>query len=134
MHLVEVLLISSRNGGAGLVFPKACAVPSWQLACLLERLLRCSGQQGGWEKDETVEDAAARETVEEAGVRGRLEVWLAAVVRTQWTADHMVLTAAHGADAHAGLLPLQQQGQLAVWHVLSPRVCNECGRGAGGVA
>ncbi|KAK9819718.1 hypothetical protein WJX72_001641 [[Myrmecia] bisecta] len=46
---VEVLLISSR-GGKGLVFPK-----------------------GGWETDETVEAAAARETVEEAGVRGELE-------------------------------------------------------------
>lgn len=30
--------------------------------------------QGGWEADETVEAAAARETVEEAGVRGALEV------------------------------------------------------------
>ena len=32
--------------------------------------------QGGWEADETVEAAAARETVEEAGVRGNLEVSL----------------------------------------------------------
>ena len=32
--------------------------------------------QGGWEADETVEAAAARETVEEAGVRGNLEVRL----------------------------------------------------------
>ncbi|CAL5229228.1 g12512 [Coccomyxa viridis] len=47
---VEVLLVSSR-GGKGLVFPK-----------------------GGWETDEDVESAAARETVEEAGVRGKLEV------------------------------------------------------------
>lgn len=39
-----------------------------------EPLLTCCSMQGGWEKDETVEDAAARETVEEAGVRGRLEV------------------------------------------------------------
>ena len=31
--------------------------------------------QGGWEADETVEAAAARETVEEAGVRGVLEVY-----------------------------------------------------------
>ena len=30
--------------------------------------------QGGWEDDETVEAAALRETVEEAGVRGTLEV------------------------------------------------------------
>ncbi|KAK9790526.1 hypothetical protein WJX73_010660 [Symbiochloris irregularis] len=50
---VEILLISSR-GGDGLVIPK-----------------------GGWETDETVEDAAARETVEEAGVRGQLEVPMA---------------------------------------------------------
>jgi len=30
--------------------------------------------QGGWEDDESVEDAARRETIEEAGVRGTLEV------------------------------------------------------------
>ncbi|KAK9838131.1 hypothetical protein WJX81_003166 [Elliptochloris bilobata] len=46
---IEVLLITS-SGGKGLVFPK-----------------------GGWETDETLEAAAARETVEEAGVRGSLE-------------------------------------------------------------
>jgi diphosphoinositol-polyphosphate diphosphatase len=46
---VRVLQISCRNG-AGWVFPK-----------------------GGWELDETAENAARRETVEEGGVRGRLE-------------------------------------------------------------
>ena len=46
---VRVLLVTSRSG-AGLVFPK-----------------------GGWETDESCEAAAARETVEEAGVRGDLE-------------------------------------------------------------
>lgn len=45
----QVLLISG-HGGKGMVFPK-----------------------GGWETDETVEAAAKRETVEEAGVRGLLE-------------------------------------------------------------
>ena len=30
--------------------------------------------QGGWERDESVSAAAARETLEEAGVRGVLEV------------------------------------------------------------
>jgi diphosphoinositol-polyphosphate diphosphatase len=30
--------------------------------------------QGGWENDETVEEAAAREAVEEAGVRGDIVV------------------------------------------------------------
>jgi len=47
---VQILMISSR-GGKGLCFPK-----------------------GGWEDDESVEAAAKRETVEEAGVRGALEL------------------------------------------------------------
>lgn len=46
--LVEVLMINSQSG-EGLLFPK-----------------------GGWENDETVEEAAAREAIEEAGVRGDL--------------------------------------------------------------
>eukprot|EP01026_Neomeris_dumetosa_P079737 TRINITY_DN873_c0_g1_i1.p3 TRINITY_DN873_c0_g1~~TRINITY_DN873_c0_g1_i1.p3 ORF type:complete len:194 (-),score=42.64 TRINITY_DN873_c0_g1_i1:593-1174(-) len=45
---IQVLQITSRNG-KGWVFPK-----------------------GGWETNETVEQAAQRETVEEAGVRGDL--------------------------------------------------------------
>ena len=48
---VEVLLITSRAGKGHLGFPK-----------------------GGWERDESGADAAQRETVEEAGVRGELEV------------------------------------------------------------
>ncbi|CAN0863148.1 Nudix hydrolase 16, mitochondrial [Linum grandiflorum] len=46
--VVEVLMISSASG-PGLLFPK-----------------------GGWENDETVKEAAVREAVEEAGVRGDL--------------------------------------------------------------
>jgi 8-oxo-dGTP pyrophosphatase MutT (NUDIX family) len=34
----------------------------------------CFLSQGGWENDETVEQAAAREAVEEAGVRGDIVV------------------------------------------------------------
>nr|XP_009794974.1 PREDICTED: nudix hydrolase 18, mitochondrial-like isoform X3 [Nicotiana sylvestris] len=47
----EVLLISPQRKGKGLLFPK-----------------------GGWEKDETIEDAARRETIEEAGVCGDVEM------------------------------------------------------------
>ncbi|XP_078149462.1 nudix hydrolase 16, mitochondrial-like [Carex rostrata] len=47
--VLEVLMISSQSG-PGLLFPK-----------------------GGWENDETVEEAAKREAIEEAGVRGVLE-------------------------------------------------------------
>ncbi|XP_043718787.1 nudix hydrolase 16, mitochondrial-like isoform X1 [Telopea speciosissima] len=46
--IVEVLMINSTSG-PGLLFPK-----------------------GGWEDDETVEEAAEREALEEAGVRGEL--------------------------------------------------------------
>ncbi|KEH26737.1 nudix hydrolase-like protein [Medicago truncatula] len=47
---IEVLLISAQKG-SGMQFPK-----------------------GGWEKDETMEQAALRETIEEAGVIGSVEV------------------------------------------------------------
>ncbi|GAV69412.1 NUDIX domain-containing protein [Cephalotus follicularis] len=46
--IVEVLMINSPSG-PGLLFPK-----------------------GGWENDETVQEAAVREAIEEAGVRGDL--------------------------------------------------------------
>ncbi|KAK6928917.1 NUDIX hydrolase domain [Dillenia turbinata] len=49
---IEVLMINSPSG-PGLLFPK-----------------------GGWEKDETVEEAAVREAIEEAGVRGDLMEFL----------------------------------------------------------
>lgn len=50
--IVEVLMINSTSG-PGLLFPK-----------------------GGWENDETVEEAALREALEEAGVRGDLKHFL----------------------------------------------------------
>lgn len=39
-------------------------------------MLRFVWLQGGWENDETVEEAAKRESLEEAGVRGDLVVWI----------------------------------------------------------
>ncbi|XP_004299512.1 PREDICTED: nudix hydrolase 18, mitochondrial-like [Fragaria vesca subsp. vesca] len=47
---IEVLVISSQKG-QGILFPK-----------------------GGWELDESIEEAACRETLEEAGVTGHLEL------------------------------------------------------------
>ncbi|GAB2210090.1 hypothetical protein Droror1_Dr00015343 [Drosera rotundifolia] len=47
-EVVEVLMINS-NSGRGLLFPK-----------------------GGWENDETVKEAAIREAIEEAGVKGEI--------------------------------------------------------------
>ncbi|XVF09418.1 hypothetical protein REPUB_Repub07fG0091100 [Reevesia pubescens] len=48
-EVIEVLVINAQNG-KGMLFPK-----------------------GGWEKDETMEEAAIRETLEEAGVFGSIE-------------------------------------------------------------
>ncbi|KAJ8747718.1 hypothetical protein K2173_012668 [Erythroxylum novogranatense] len=47
---LEVLVITSQKGSGGMMFPK-----------------------GGWELDESVEQAAARESLEEAGVLGKVE-------------------------------------------------------------
>lgn len=49
-EVIEVLVINAQNG-KGMLFPK-----------------------GGWEKDESMEEAAIRETLEEAGVLGSIEV------------------------------------------------------------
>lgn len=47
---LEVLVISTQRKGKGVLFPK-----------------------GGWELDETIQEAAQRETIEEAGVLGTVE-------------------------------------------------------------
>lgn len=47
---IEVLVITAQRKGKGMMFPK-----------------------GGWELDESIEEAASRETVEEAGVVGEVE-------------------------------------------------------------
>jgi diphosphoinositol-polyphosphate diphosphatase len=54
---LEILLISSQKGGQGMMFPK-----------------------GGWELDESVEEAASRESLEEAGVLGHVEVSLSSIL------------------------------------------------------
>ena len=56
------LLMNHEHTGVGMATNELHALPEGHVA------------QGGWETDEDVESAAARETVEEAGVRGRLEV------------------------------------------------------------
>lgn len=75
----EVLMVTSSNG-KGYVFPKVRRCTLHGQTCV-SRTAGCevrpsnsSSPQGGWETDETVEAAAARETVEEAGVRGVIEV------------------------------------------------------------
>jgi diphosphoinositol-polyphosphate diphosphatase len=80
---VEVLLVSCRNG-RGMSFPK-----------------------GGWEDDETLESAAMRETVEEAGVRGLIEEPMIG------TFSFMGGKASSGCIAHMFVLRVAEE--LEVW-------------------
>ena len=85
---LEVLVISSQNG-KGMLFPKvlfalACRMWLFYFLVLVNPLVitcnftiftkRPLSLQGGWEMDEDMKDAALRETFEEAGVRGVVEV------------------------------------------------------------
>lgn len=108
---VEVLMITSSSAGKGLVFPK-----------------------GGWETDETVEDAAARETLEEAGVRGIIEEpMLGAFTFHSGKADR--LHNANQGKCMAYMFVMRVQEELLVWPEAGQRgriwvplleACNKC--------
>jgi len=88
---VDVCLISSR-AGKGFCFPK-----------------------GGWEDDETQAEAAKRETVEEAGVRGQLEEPAIGIFHFQSGKP-----SAHEASQHQGrciahMYVMHVEEELAVW-------------------
>ncbi|XP_071702136.1 nudix hydrolase 17, mitochondrial-like [Rutidosis leptorrhynchoides] len=80
---LEVLVISAQRKGKGMLFPK-----------------------GGWDSDETIKEAALRETIEEAGVFGTVEVILG-----QW------LFKSKGNDTYyeGYMFPLLVKGQLDLW-------------------
>ncbi|KAK7310116.1 hypothetical protein RJT34_07406 [Clitoria ternatea] len=79
---LEVLLVSSQKSQA-LMFPK-----------------------GGWELDESVEEAACRESLEEAGVTGVLEHELG-----QWS----FISKRHGTYYEGHMFPLLVKEQLELW-------------------
>jgi len=108
---VQVLMITSSSGGKGLVFPK-----------------------GGWETDETVDAAAARETLEEAGVRGTIEEpILGAFSFCSGKAER--LHNANQGRCIAYMFVMKVQEELAVWPEAGQRdrvwvplqeACNKC--------
>ncbi|KAK7849044.1 nudix hydrolase 17, mitochondrial [Quercus suber] len=79
---LEILVISSQKGQA-MMFPK-----------------------GGWELDESVEEAASRESLEEAGVRGNVERKLG-----KWT----FISKRYGKCYEGHMFPLLVQEQLELW-------------------
>ncbi|KAH7516284.1 hypothetical protein FEM48_Zijuj10G0119000 [Ziziphus jujuba var. spinosa] len=79
---LEVLVISSQKGHA-LMFPK-----------------------GGWELDESVEEAASRESLEEAGVLGNVECELG-----KWS----FISKSHGTYYEGYMFPLFVKEQLDLW-------------------
>ncbi|KAF9592238.1 hypothetical protein IFM89_012814 [Coptis chinensis] len=77
---LQVLMINSTSG-PGLLFPKGiipCGIDvsgwGYSYARLFWMVYMCMRHtlEGGWENDETVEQAATREAIEEAGVRGEI--------------------------------------------------------------
>lgn len=79
---LEVLVITSQKG-QGMMFPK-----------------------GGWELDESVEEAASRESLEEAGVLGNVECELG-----KWN----FLSKSHGTFYEGYMFPLLVKEQLDLW-------------------
>ncbi|OAY57188.1 nudix hydrolase 18, mitochondrial [Manihot esculenta] len=79
---LEVLVISSQKG-KGMLFPK-----------------------GGWELDETIKEAASRETLEEAGVRGIVELELG-----KWSFKSKT----HDTYYEGYMFPLLVQEELDFW-------------------
>ncbi|KAK9902359.1 hypothetical protein M0R45_001598 [Rubus argutus] len=81
---LEVLVISSQSQkGKGMLFPK-----------------------GGWELDESKEEAASRETLEESGVRGIIESELG-----KWS----FRSKSHDAYYDGYMFPLRVEEQLDFW-------------------
>ena len=70
---VQVLLITGRRHCSSSNSSSSSSSSSAQ-AEGQGRPLQWGFPKGGWEEDESAREAAARETVEEAGVRGVLEV------------------------------------------------------------
>lgn len=80
---IEVLVITSQKGSQGMMFPK-----------------------GGWELDETVKEAALRESFEEAGVMGNVEHELG-----KWN----FLSKSRGTFYEGYMFPLLVTEQLELW-------------------
>ncbi|KAK6931307.1 NUDIX hydrolase domain [Dillenia turbinata] len=79
----EVLVISAQRKGKGMLFPK-----------------------GGWESDESMEEAALRETIEEAGVIGKVENELG-----RWKFE----SKSQGTVHEGYMFPLLVKEQLDLW-------------------
>ncbi|XP_039057540.1 nudix hydrolase 4-like [Hibiscus syriacus] len=80
--VIEVLVISAQNG-KGMLFPK-----------------------GGWEHDESMEEAAVRETLEEAGVVGNIECKLG-----KWSYESKRRSTLH--EGH--MFPMLVKQELDLW-------------------
>ncbi|KAE8663948.1 Nudix hydrolase 17 [Hibiscus syriacus] len=80
--VIEVLVISAQNG-KGMLFPK-----------------------GGWEHDESMEEAAVRETLEEAGVVGNIERKLG-----KWSYESKRRSTLH--EGH--MFPMLVKQELDLW-------------------
>lgn len=84
---IEVCMVSSRGKSNGKIWCIPKVRFAWH-ACYFSTCCMISSSltimfifKGGWELDETVEEAACRETLEEAGLEGILEVRICMIHR-----------------------------------------------------
>lgn len=73
-HLLCVHYLAAYSSGSALSVESCQPFSDTSLHTRHQATVGYCSPQGGWEDDETVDAAARRETVEEAGVRGELEV------------------------------------------------------------
>uniref|UniRef100_A0A6M2FC96 Nudix hydrolase domain-containing protein n=1 Tax=Populus davidiana TaxID=266767 RepID=A0A6M2FC96_9ROSI len=114
---LEVLVITSQKGQAqGMMFPKVITqkIRKWLriLPLMYIKSLKLHVYQGGWELDESVEEAASRESLEEAGVLGNVEDELG-----KWN----FLSKRHGTFYKGFMFPLFVTKQLDLWPEKSVR-------------
>lgn len=117
----EVLMVSSPNRH-DLVFPKVFVI-SLFCNCPFSKthLCVCVVYQGGWEDDETVLEAASREAMEEAGVKGTLRVRF---LKTKNIGEVMIYILCL-LDFRCVFGHLFQEVPLGVWEFRSKSSCEE---------
>lgn len=75
----------------------------------------CPSFQGGWEDDESLVEAAKRETVEEAGVRGQLEEPIVGMFPFQSGKPSAHVTSLHQGRCIAYMYAMHVEEELPVW-------------------
>ncbi|KAL9275186.1 Nudix hydrolase 12, mitochondrial-like protein [Drosera capensis] len=105
--MLEFLMISTPNRD-DLVFPKVCS--ALLLVCIV---IENGNLMGGWENDETVYEAATREALEEAGVKGILHKEALGVWEFRSKSKQKVVSAEGGCKGY--MFAMKVTEELEAW-------------------